>query len=256
LILDDIIAHKRREVEQSKKLLPLAELQRQVTPRKPGDFRRALSAPGRVSLIAEIKKASPSRGVLRADFDPAALARAYAKGGASALSVLTDAKYFQGESSHLRAAKEATRLPTLRKDFIIDSYQVWETAAIGADAMLLIVAALDEHQARDYLALARELGMDALVEVHDREQLDVALKAGADIIGINNRDLRTFKTDIAVTLRLAPEAPVGRIIVSESGIHTGDDVRRLRGVGVSAILVGEALVTSSDIIRKMRELLL
>ncbi|GAB4347092.1 MAG: indole-3-glycerol phosphate synthase TrpC [Candidatus Abyssubacteria bacterium] len=254
MILGDIIRHKRLEVEASKKLVPPAELQLRVVPRSPCLFRQALSVAGQLSLIAEIKKASPSRGVLRADFDPAALARAYAEGGASALSVLTDTKYFQGEASHLKVARESARLPTLRKDFIIDEYQVWESAAIGADALLLIVAALEDHQLRDYLGLASELGLDALVEVHDRGQLERALGAGAEIIGINNRDLRTFETDIGVTLKLAPQVPDGHIIVSESGIHTGEDARKLRGVGVNAILVGEALMTSWDIAKKIREL--
>ncbi len=254
MILDDIIEQKRREVAQAKERIPLAELRDRVAPRSPGAFAKAISAEGRICLIAEIKKASPSRGVLRRDFDPSALARLYAEGGASAISVLTDAKYFQGDPSHLKEAKEASRLPVIRKDFIIDEYQVWESAAIGADALLLIVAALTAEQLRSYLGLASPVGLDVLVEVHDGEQLETALDAGARIIGINNRDLRTFETDLEVTLRLAPKAPPGHIIVSESGILTREDVRKVRQAGVDAILVGEALVTSADIPAKMREL--
>ncbi|RJP72788.1 MAG: indole-3-glycerol phosphate synthase TrpC [Candidatus Abyssobacteria bacterium SURF_17] len=254
-MLDDILAHKRREVSEARKRNPLTALQEQISVREHTAFSRAISAQGRVCLIAEIKKASPSRGVIRADFDPLALARDYAAAGASAISVLTDAKYFQGDPSHLQTAKLASRLPVLRKDFIIDEYQIWESAAIGADAILLIVAALSESQLRDCLALASRLALDALVEVHDREQLRTALAAGAHIIGINNRDLKTFTTDLAVTLRLAPEVPHGHIIVSESGIHTRDDVRRVAEAGVNAILVGEALMASPDIPAKIRELI-
>jgi indole-3-glycerol phosphate synthase len=254
LILDDIIDHKRREVSEANHRTPLAALKERIVSRSSGLFSKAIRATGRVCLIAEIKKASPSRGVLCADFDPAALAGLYAENGASAISVLTDAKFFQGDTSHLVQARETSRLPVLRKDFIIDEYQIWESAAIRADAVLLIVAALSEKQLRDFLQLASHVGLDALVEVHDKKQLDAALDAGARIIGINNRDLRTFTTDLQVTLQLAPEVPAGHIIVSESGIHTGEDVRRVRQAGVDAILVGEALVTSDDIPKKVREL--
>lgn len=254
MILDDIIDQKRREVGRAKERIPLAVLRDRVAPRSSGAFAEAISAEGRICLIAEIKKASPSRGVLREDFDPSSLARLYAESGASAISVLTDAKYFQGDSSHLKEAKEASLLPVLRKDFIIDEYQIWESAVIGADALLLIVAALTAEQLRDYVSLAFRLGLDALVEVHDGKQLEAALDAGARIIGINNRDLRTFGTDLGVTLRLAPKAPPGHIIVSESGIHTREDVRKVRQAGVDAILVGEALMTSADIPGKIREL--
>lgn len=254
MILDDIIEQKRGEVAQAKRRIPLATVRDRVAPQEPGAFAEAISAEGRICLIAEIKKASPSRGVLRKDFDPSALARLYAESGASAISVLTDAKYFQGDPSHLKEAKEASRLPVLRKDFIVDEYQVWESAAMGADALLLIVAALTAEQLRDYVSLASRVGLDALVEVHDGEQLKTALDAGARIIGINNRDLRTFETDLDVTVRLAPNVPSGHIIVSESGILTREDVRKVRQAGVDAILVGEALVTSADIPAKIREL--
>jgi indole-3-glycerol phosphate synthase len=255
LILDDIIDHKRREVEEAKRREPLSRLQERISPRKPGRFLEAISKPERLCLIAELKKASPSRGVICADFDPPAIARKYAEGGASALSVLTDKKFFQGDASYLAQAREASGLPALRKDFIIDEYQVWESAAIGADSILLIVAALSPDQLKDYLQLATEIGLDSLVEVHDADQLDIALKAESQIVGINNRDLRTFKTELRVTLELAKEIPAERLIVSESGIHTGEDARRVRDAGANAILVGEALMTSGDISGKIRELI-
>lgn len=255
MILDDIIAHKRSEVSEAKAHIPLEKLRKNIAPHKPETFAKAISVTGRTCLIAEVKKASPSRGLLRADFNPSELARIYTENGASAISVLTDARYFQGSISHLKQAKTAAHLPVLRKDFVIDEYQLWESAAIGADAVLLIVAALSEIQLREYVRVASEVGLDVLVEIHDERQLDIALEAGARIIGINNRDLRTFRTDLRVTLQLAPEVPRGNIIVSESGIHTRDDVRKVAEAGVNAILVGEALVTSADISKMIQELI-
>ncbi len=254
MILDEIIENKRREVDDAKRRDPIEKLREQVAPRKPGRFRRAIGEPGRLCLIAEIKKASPSRGVIRADFDPSAIARSYADGGASAISVLTDVKYFQGDVSYLVQARDESGLPVLRKDFIIDEYQIWETAAIGADAALLIVSTLDAEQLKDYLQLAGEVGLDALVEAHDAAEIETALEAGAEIVGINNRDLRTFKTDIETTLRLAERIPEDRVIVSESGIHTREDAQKVRDAGASAILVGEALMTCGDVSGKIREL--
>jgi indole-3-glycerol phosphate synthase len=255
LILDDIVAHKRSEVAEAKKQIPLPLLQESRALPEPGSFRKSIRAADRICLIAEVKKASPSRGVLRADFRPSTLAKLYEENGASAISVLTDARYFQGASSHLEAVKKATHLPVLRKDFIIDEYQIWESAAIGADAVLLIAAILSEDQLHHYIGLASHVGLDALVEVHDKTQLDMALAAGAQIIGINNRDLRTFKTSLQVTLRLAPEVPSDHTIVSESGIFSRDDIHKLRRAGVNAILVGEALMTNADIPKKIRELI-
>ncbi|RJP25111.1 MAG: indole-3-glycerol phosphate synthase TrpC [Candidatus Abyssobacteria bacterium SURF_5] len=254
-MLDDILAHKRREVAEAKERTPLPELKKKAERGPGGFFAGAIRSVDGIKLIAEIKKASPSKGLLSADFDPARLADVYACGGASALSVLTDRKYFQGDPSYLRIAKRVSRLPVLRKDFVIDEYQLWESLVIGGDAVLLIVAALDRKSLRNFVALSSELGLDALVEAHDAEQLDAALEAKAGIIGINNRDLRTFETRLATTLELAPRVPDGIILVSESGISTAGDVRMLRDAGVDAILVGEALVTSPDIQRKMRELL-
>jgi indole-3-glycerol phosphate synthase len=255
VILDEILEHKRREVAEAKARAPLSNLRGKALKRTAGLFANAIRSHDGIRLIAEIKKASPSKGVLLANFDPARLAHIYAEHGAAAISVLTDRRFFQGESSHLRLAKQVSRLPALRKDFLIDEYQVWESAVMGADAVLLIVAALDAKQLSRYISLSSELGLDALVEAHDERELDAAVEAGAKLIGINNRDLRTFQTDIQTTLKLAPRVPEDVVLVSESGIHSAADVRKLREAGVHAVLVGEALVTSPDIPEKMRELL-
>lgn len=255
-ILDEIVVDKREEVARQKDLLSLADLEHHIKSREtPLNFSRALSARG-VQLIAEVKKSSPSRGLLCPDFDPVRIAEIYASNGAAAISVLTDPR-FEGEPDHLRQIKEARasqRAPVLRKDFIFDPYQVYEARAIGADALLLIVAILSPEQLKELLTLAQRLWMQCLVEVHDRAELQTALDAGADIIGINNRDLHTFTTDLGVTERLAPLVPRGKIIVSESGISTREHLRQLGEMGISAVLVGEALVTAPDIGEKVREL--
>ena len=232
-ILDDIVAAKREELAQVKVALPLSAQQERITARPaPLSLAGALRG-GNVRLIAEVKKASPSRGLLCPDFDPVLLARTYSENGASAISVLTDPR-FQGEPEHLSAIKEAKAsgaTPVLRKDFIFDPYQVYEARAMGADTYLLIVAILSPAQLSELLALGRELGLDALVEVHDEDELEVALEAGAEIIGINNRDLRTFKTDLATTEGLAPHIPGDRVIVSESGIFTPEHLRAFGPAG-------------------------
>jgi indole-3-glycerol phosphate synthase len=221
----------------------------------PLDFERALTpARGGVRLIAEVKKASPSRGVLAADLDPVALASTYAAHGADAISVLTDAKYFQGSLEALRRARAAVHVPLLRKDFTIDEYQLWEARAAGADAVLLIVAILEPPLLRDLAAAAKGLGLAALVECHTEAELDVALGAGSRIIGINNRDLGTFETRIETTLALLPRIPPGPVVVSESGFFTGSDVRRAVDAGAHAVLVGEGLVRAADVGAKVREL--
>ncbi|MHB9027082.1 MAG: indole-3-glycerol phosphate synthase TrpC [Armatimonadota bacterium] len=216
-------------------------------------FLRALSAPG-ISLIAEVKKASPSRGVIREDFHPAEIGRTYEQAGASAISVLTDEKYFQGKLAYLEEVRAVTTIPLLRKDFIIHPAQIYE--AVGrADAVLLIVAALEKSELADFLTLATACGLDTLVEVHDRAELEIALAVGAPVIGINNRDLRTFVVDLRTTFDLAPAIPEGRLIVSESGIHTAAQVKELSVAGVDAILVGESLMVSEDVPAKVAELL-
>lgn len=213
----------------------------------PRGFRTALAGAPGVAVIAEVKKASPSAGLIREDFDPAAIARAYERGGAACVSVLTDRRFFQGEPAYLARVRQAVALPVLRKDFILDEAQVLEARALGADACLLIVAALEPAALAELLGAVREPGMDALVEVHDERELDAALEAGADLVGINNRDLRTFEVSLETCERLAPRVPEGVLVVGESGIKGPEDVRRLGECGVKAVLVGETLMRADDI---------
>lgn len=249
--LDRIVAHKRREVAERRARLPLAEVERTARVQTPPvDFAAALAAPG-MRLIAEVKGKSPSKGMLIAPFEPETIAADYLAAGADAISVLTDEAFFGGGLDHLRVVKGLAAVaepprPILRKDFLLDRYQVAEARAAGADAILLIVAMLDDAALRDLHAAARDYGMAALVEVHDERELARAIAAGASLVGVNNRDLHTFKVDLAVTERLAPLAPAGTIVVGESGIFTAADVRRLAEVGVDAILVGESLVKAAD----------
>ena len=256
MILDEILATKRDEVAAAKQRLPLEELKRRVVGRiAPRGFRAALAeGPHRPALIAELKRQSPSRGMLRERFDPPRLAQELSEAGADALSVLTDQRYFGGQLEFLRTARQFCEIPLLRKDFIFDPYQVYEAGAAQADAILLIVQALEPAQLKDLLQLATSLGLDALVEIHAEAELDVALRAGADTIGINHRDLRTFTMHPTLTDVLVPRIPAGKVIVAESGIHTGDDVRRLRDLGVHALLIGESLMVSPDVGAKVREL--
>ncbi|MDR1708474.1 MAG: indole-3-glycerol phosphate synthase TrpC [Candidatus Accumulibacter sp.] len=249
-ILRRILAVKRKEVELARAQKPLAawRAEAEAAP-PPRDFAGALRekiVAGRPAVIAEIKKASPSKGLIRADFDPPAIAAAYAAHGAAALSVLTDRQFFQGAPEFLRRAREACPLPALRKDFIIDAQQVYEARAMGADAILLIVAALDPAQLRDLEAAALALGLAVLAEVHDGAELETALRLQTPLIGINNRDLRTFEVTLQTTLALAPRVPPGRIVVAESGIHTPGDIAQLCRHGIQAFLVGEALMRQSD----------
>jgi len=255
-ILDRIVADKRAELAAARSAVPLAELQERArTVPAARSFASALRGPG-VALIAEVKKASPSRGLLRADFDPVELAKAYADAGAAAISVLTDEKHFQGALADLHSIRDQLLdgPPLLRKDFLFDIYQIYEARCGGADAVLLICAMLEEQLLRELIDFARSLGMDALVEVHDEKELQAAIAAGAKLIGINNRDLRTFDVDLATTERLAPLVPDGVTIIAESGIFTRPDIRRLEACGISAVLIGEALVTASDPGGKIREL--
>jgi len=255
-MLDRIVAQKREEVEQRKKSLPLSRLKELIAQREvPLDL--ALTLKGtQTRLIAEVKRASPSRGVLRPDFNPVELAQKYAEGGAAAISVLTETNYFDGSIDHLAAIREEIRLPLLRKDFIFDPYQVYESRAYGADALLLIVAILSQGQLEELLSLSHNLGLSCLVEVHRQGEVERALGSQAKIIGINNRDLTTFTIDINTTRRLLPLIPQGRIVVSESGIRSRSDVEKLKGWGVNAVLVGEALVTAGDVVTKVRELII
>lgn len=270
-MLDEIMRHKRDEVPKRAAMMPLTTLRALAeTAPAPLDFVAALRAPG-VSLIAEVKKASPSRGLLCRDFDPARLAQVYVQGGAAAISVLTDARFFQGQLEHLTTVKETLGSgsggegvrgrpsllpPVLRKDFIYDPYQILEARVAGADAVLLIAAVLGDNELKRLLAETRRTGMEALVEVHDEDEVARAVTLGARVIGVNNRDLRTFAVDIAVTARLRPLIPVECVLVSESGIHTPADVRRLKDLGVDAMLVGESLVTTrpEERLAKVREL--
>lgn len=258
-VLDKIIAYKREEVAARKNEKPwrIIEGEARAAPDNgPRHFHDALSkATSRPALIAEIKKASPSKGLIRADFNPATLARAYANGGATCLSVLTDAPSFQGHEDFLVSAREACPLPVLRKDFIVDPWQVFESRAIGADAILIIMAAVDDKLAEDIFGAAVELMMDSLVEVHDEAELERALALDAHLIGINNRSLATFETDLAVTERLAARAPRERLLVSESGISTHADIQRLQRAGARAFLVGESLMREADVEAATRRLL-
>jgi indole-3-glycerol phosphate synthase len=255
-ILDEIVASKRREVAAARLRMPLEEMEVQAATAPPvRDFRAALTGPGPIQLIAEVKKASPSAQVIRADFDPIAIARIYQAHGAACLSVLTDAPYFQGHLSYLARIRAAVAIPLLRKDFLIDEYQVVEARLAGADAILLIAEILDDATLGRLLERARGLGMSALVEFHDESNLSRVLASGADLVGINNRDLRRFVTDLEQTLRLRDRIPSEVTLVSESGIRTRRDVERLEAAGVDAILVGETLMRADDIGLAVEQLL-
>jgi indole-3-glycerol phosphate synthase len=257
-ILKRILARKVEEIDERYRTLGLQELEQRVDDADaPRGFITGLEKKldaGRAAVIAEIKKASPSRGVLREDFDPGQIAFSYEKGGAACLSVLTDVDFFKGADAYLQQARAACSLPVLRKDFTIDPYQVYEARALGADCILLIVAALGDAMLLELLQLAEHLGMDALVEVHDAEELERALAVPARLIGINNRDLRSFETSLDVTLGFLGRIPDDRIVVTESGIHTIDDVSLMRSHGVHVFLVGEAFMKASEPGEKLREL--
>jgi indole-3-glycerol phosphate synthase len=257
-ILDRILARKVEEITERIARVPLAELSARIAglPDTRG-FAAAMEAKietGLPAVIAEVKKASPSKGVIRADFNPAAIARSYELGGATCLSVLTDADFFQGSEDYLRQARAACSLPVLRKDFTIDPYQVHEARAIGADCILLIVAALDDERLLELSLLAAELDLDVLVEVHDAEELDRALEIPAPLIGVNNRDLRSFEVSLETSVKLRGRAPADRLLVSESGIATDGDIARLRGAGIDAFLVGEAFMRAADPGDELRKL--
>ena len=254
-MLDKIIAQKREEVKQKKKVATMTYLQERIAQRKPAlDLALALKG-DQIRLIAEVKQASPSRGMLSHNFNPIKLAQTYTAGGAAAISVLTEANYFMGSIEHLAAIKEVIGLPLMRKDFIFDPYQVYESRAYGADALLLIAAILSQAQLDELLSLSHSLGLRCLVEVHNAGEVEKAILSEVEIMGINNRDLNTFVVDINTTRRLRPLVPKEKIVVSESGIKSKRDIEKLGKWGVDAVLVGEALVTASNVMAKMKELI-
>ncbi len=256
MILDTIVAHKREELKRDKEKTPFQTLKNRIPDLAPTrDFRGALAVPDTVNLIAEIKRKSPSKGIIREDFDPVEIARTYAGNGVSAISVLTDQQFFGGNLSYLSKIRNAVGLPLLRKDFTIDEYHIYQARVAGADAVLLIVAILTPQQLREFIGVAHHLNLTALVEVHTQPEVDIALDVEAEIIGINNRDLKTFHTDIATSFHLRKLIPEDKLVVSESGIYTREDVMKLGEADIDAILVGESLMRSADIGVKVRELL-
>jgi indole-3-glycerol phosphate synthase len=258
-VLARICADTRAEVARRRSAMPLEDLRRKISHVGPtrgfGDALKQATMDGRFGLVAELKKASPSGGLIRENFDPAALARAYAEGGATCLSVLTDEPHFQGTAEHLKIARKAVDLPVLRKDFVLDPWQVYESRAMGADCILLILAALADEQASELAELARALDLDVLAEVHNRTELDRALWLQTSLIGINNRNLKTLQTDLQTTIDLAPLVPPDRFLISESGITTYADVQRLAAGGVNCFLVGESLLRQPDVAHAARALL-
>lgn len=248
-VLEKILLHKADEVAHRTRRQPLSGLKSLAADQPPcrGFYRQLLGvATSRPAVIAEVKKASPSKGLIRKDFDPPAIARSYQAGGAACLSVLTDEHFFQGHDDYLVAARAVVSLPVLRKDFTVDRYQLYEARAMGADAILLIVAALEKNQLLDFAAEASEIGLDVLVEVHNAEEMTVALASGSPLIGVNNRNLHTFETDLENSVRLAPLLAENQLLVAESGIHTNADVELLRNAGIQAFLVGEAFMRADD----------
>ena len=255
--LDDIIQSTREAVATAKRKYPPSELHRRIRDNElPRDFLSAVSPPeqGAIRLIAEIKKASPSRGILREDFHPVKIGRIYEEAGASALSVLTEERFFLGSLKYLKEVHDAVRLPILRKDFVLDEYQIFQARSMEADAVLLIVALLDDHQLKDYTEIAAGLGMGCLVEVHDEREVERALKSPSKMIGINNRNLKTFITDLDVTFRLCKGIPDQKVVIAESGISTAEDIQKLRREGLDAVLIGETFIKSKNIKEKVHEL--
>lgn len=258
MILDEILKHKCLEVQVAKQVLPIAELKARLSDADAiRPFTEALRrhGSGGTAIIAEVKKGSPSKGIIRPDFDPLDIARCYSSAGAACLSVLTDERFFHGRLEYLTAIRQEVELPLLRKEFIVDPYQIYEARVFGADAVLLIAAALDDVVLRDLADVARDLHMDVLLEVHDEDELERALQVSTPMLGINNRNLKTFHTDLAVTERLLPMIPADRLVVAESGIRTRQDICRLQKAGAGAFLIGESLVREDDIAGKLSLLL-
>ncbi|MBP7056664.1 MAG: indole-3-glycerol phosphate synthase TrpC [Candidatus Omnitrophica bacterium] len=256
MMLTRIIEEKRRVVEEAKRRKPIEDLAHEAKNMcGKSTFKKNIARPHHINLIAEIKKASPSRGIIRGDFNPAKIALTYQAQGASAISVLTDERFFEGRLEYIKLVKSHTTLPVLRKDFIIDEYQIYESVAAGADAILLIADILSQSEMKKFYKLASSLGLDVILEVHNEEDVDKALASGGDIIGINNRDLSVFKVDLNVTQKLIRMIPPSKIKVSESGIKTHEDVMFLKSLGVNAVLIGEAFMEADDIGAKMREIM-
>lgn len=256
MILSRIIEDKRRVVEEAKKAKPQEYLIKEIKSLSvKSSFKKSISRPHHINLIAEIKKASPSKGILRGDFNPVKIAITYQANGASAISVLTDERFFEGKLEYIQKVRGNVSIPILRKDFFIDEYQIYETVASGAEAILLIPEILSMAEMAKFYNLATELGLDCLVEVHNEEDIEKALAIGASIIGINNRDLHTFKVDLAVTQRLIRLIPQNKVIVSESGIKSYEDIMFLKSLGINAVLVGEAFMEAGDIASKMKEMM-
>jgi len=255
MVLQKIVANKREEIVRQKEILPLTELRQMLADRPPTrDFEGAIRDQS-CAVIAEVKRRSPSKGRIRDDFDPVGIAGIYEDNGASAISVLTERKFFEGSASYVPQIKRSVKLPLLRKDFIVDAYQISETRVLGGDALLLIARLLEAGELQDFIGLASELDLAALVEVHDEADVEKAVSSGARIVGINNRDLATFRTDLRTTVRLARMVPTGVTVVSESGIKSRGDIERLMDAGIHAFLVGESLMREQDIGKKLRELL-
>jgi len=255
VILERIVEAKRKEIAALKEMTPLVQLEDAIGNLLPVcDFKGAISN-ARCSIIAEVKRSSPSKGRIREEFNPVQIATIYQDNGAHAVSVLTDEAFFEGKAQYLSEIKKSIDLPLLRKDFVIDAYQIYETRILGGDALLLIAGLLEQGQLQEYIELSTTLGLAPLVEIHTQEELDKALAAGAEIIGINNRDLKTFSTDIKTTLKLTPLIPTDKIVVTESGINTREDIEQLMEAGIHCFLIGEALMRAEDIGGKLRKLL-
>ena len=254
-ILAEIISYKKKRIAQKKEKIPLAKLKDKIAELPSArNFKRAISSSGKINLICEIKRASPSSGLICKDFQPKEIAQTYERNGAAAISILTEEKYFQGDILHLFSVKQTVKIPLLRKDFIIDEYQLFESRAFGADAVLLISSLLNVEEMANFMKIVENLGMEALLEVHSEEDLEKVLSTPADVIGINNRDLKDFTVDLKVTENLVKKIPKGKIVVSESGIKSKEDVLLLKNVGINAILLGQVLLESEDIGRKLREM--
>jgi indole-3-glycerol phosphate synthase len=251
MVLDEIVRHKKKEVEEKKRIKPVEELINEIKGGYSGNFKKALQKEG-ISIIGEIKKASPSKGIIKEDFDSVKIAKVYEKVDVDAISVLTEKEFFKGDDNYIREVKKVSSKPILRKDFIVDEYQIYESKILGADAVLLIVSVLGD-KLRDFYNLSKSVGLDVLVEIHDRQQLEIALEAGCDIIGINNRDLKTFNVDINTTENLIKYIPQNTTIVSESGIKTPEDIRYLASLGVDAVLIGETFMKIIDDIDKITD---